>query len=123
MTQLLVKYFTILSIALVVTIGGRAEDARADVCISDQDTVDIITLLDSSERDITVLGSCEKLVNDLYTQLDNRDKKLVTITTDLIGAKQEVIKYKHSSERWRRVAVYSSLTGALLILIQIAPVL
>jgi len=123
MSRFLSQYFTILILASVIFTGGWACNAYADVCISDQDAVDIITLLDSSERDITVLGSCDKLVNDLYVQLDSRDKKLITITTDLIEAKQETIKYKHSSEKWRRTAIYSSITGAILLLVQVLPVL
>jgi len=100
-----------------------AMPAQAQVCITDSDTVDLITLLDASERDIQVLSSCEILVNDLYTQLEDRDGKLVSITKDLIRAKQEVIKYKDSSVRWRRIAVYSSITGAILLVIQLAPIL
>lgn len=117
------KNFTILLVSVIIMNCGYTGVALADVCISDQDAVDIITLLDASERDITVLGSCEKLVKDLYAQLDERDVKLVKVTEDLIEAKHEVIKYKESSKRWRRVAIYSSVTSAILILVQLAPLL
>jgi hypothetical protein len=116
------QYFTILLVSLYCLVGN-AELSFADVCVSDQEAVDIITLLDASERDIAVLGSCEKLVQDLYAQLDLRDEKIVRITTDLIGAKQEAIKYKNSAVKWRRVAIYSSVTGAIILLIQLVPVL
>lgn len=123
MRHLLTKYFTILILVIGLQLICTNNVSYAEVCIEDQDAVDLITLLDASERDISVLGSCETLVNDLYKQLDSRDKKLLTITNDLIEAKQETLKYKHSSEKWRRVAIYSSITGAVIILIQALPVL
>jgi hypothetical protein len=95
--------------------------ALGEVCISDQDAVDLITLLDASERDIDVLSNCELLVKDLYKQVDENNKKLVKVTEDLIQAKQDVIKYKASATTWKRVAWYTSITGIVIVLVEVLP--
>lgn len=114
------KYFVIIVICLIFN-GLTVKSAFSEVCISDSDAVDLITLLDASERDLEVLGSCESLVKELYTKVEEQDKKVVKLTEELIEAKQDVIKYKDSAKRWKRIAWYSSITGALIVIIQILP--
>lgn len=123
MSSFFIKYFTISLLVLITVLNVNISQAQAEVCITDKDTVDLITLLDASERDLSVMSSCDKLAKDLYSQLNTRDKKIVTITKDLIGAKQDIIKYKQSSEKWRSVAIYTGLTGVIVVLVQALPVL
>jgi hypothetical protein len=97
--------------------------AAEDVCITEKDTVDLITLLDSSERDIVVKDSCQKLVKDLYSELDSKDQKLETLTKELVTSKQDVIKYRAANSTWKTWALVTTTSTALLLAIQIAPAL
>jgi len=89
----------------------------ATICITDKETVDLVTLLDASERDIVLLTSCKKLVKDLYKEIDVRDVKVESLTKELINAKQDSLKYLSSSKTWRTVAIATSLSTITLLLI------
>lgn len=106
---------------LIICLISFCNIALAEVCISDEEAVDLITLLDASERDIDVLTNCELLVKDLYKQVDENNKKLVEVTENLIQAKQDVIKYKASATTWKRVAWYASITGVIIVLVEVLP--
>lgn len=115
-----------LLIALLVFISFLVSPALSEenvICVSDSDVVDLITLLDSSERDLAILEECQKLVKDLYTELDSRDGKVEVLTKELIKTKQDSLKYRSSATRWRTIAIATTTTSVVLILIQILPVL
>jgi hypothetical protein len=96
---------------------------RAEVCFSDTETTNIITLLDASERDLDYIKSCESLVKELYNKLEERDKTVIILTKDLIQAKQDVIKYKASRDTWRKVVIYGGTAGVVVIILTVAPTL
>jgi hypothetical protein len=98
-------------------------EAHAEVCFTDSEAVDIITILDASERDLKVISNCEKLVKDVYEQLDIRDKQLQGLTKDLVEAKHDVIKYKASAKQWRKYTWYTAAGAAVILLIKVAPIL
>jgi hypothetical protein len=114
------KYFTYI-IVFILLYGCLLPRAYADVCLSNQEAVDVVSLLDASERDLATLGSCEKLVKDLYKQLEDRDTKLVSVTQQLIEAKQDVIKYEASAKMWRKVAWYSTAAGIVTVALYLLP--
>lgn len=114
-------FIVVLSLLIILPRTGIAQEEVAGVCFTEKQAIDIITLLDASERDIQLLGSCQKLVKDLYTQLKDRDDKIVTLTEGLIEAKQQVIEYKLSSQRWRKVSLYTGIGAAILLAIEILP--
>ena len=117
------KYLVIVILSLLYVLPNisAAQEEVAGVCFTEKQAIDIITLLDASERDIQLLGSCQKLVKDLYTQLEDRDDKIVTLTEGLIEAKQQVIEYKLSAQRWRKVSLYTGIGAAILLAIEILP--
>lgn len=117
------KYFIYLVTAMFVTNIFFVNSAAAEVCLQDPDAVDVATLLDASERDLDLLGNCEKLVKDLYQQLDERDKQVKSLTKELVEAKQDVIKYKASAEKWRKVAWYTTAAGVVIVVLKILPAL
>ena len=104
------KYFTYF-IVLVFIYSSCIQKVYAEVCLSNQEAVDVISLLDASERDLNILSSCEQIVKDLYKQLEVRDDRLQTVTQQLIEAKQDVIKYEASAKMWKKVAWYSTALG------------
>lgn len=116
------KYF-IYIIAVVIINIGYINIANAEVCLQDSDAVDVATLLDASERDLDVLGNCEKLVKDLYIQLDDRDKQVKSLTKELVEAKHDVIKYKASSKKWKKVAWYTTAVGVVVVVLKFLPAL
>ena len=116
-----IKYF-IFSI-LVMCIACFPAKALAEVCLSDEEAVDVITLLDSSERNTVILGSCEKLVKDLYSEVEQREEKIVNITNELITAKQEALDYQKSRDTWREVALISGAANIVFTLAVLLPLL
>ncbi len=93
-----------------------AEEANV-ICITDSEAVDLITLLDASERDIVILNSCKQLVKDLYKEVDIRDAKIEVLTKELISAKQDSLQYLTSSKRWRTIALATSVSTIVLVLV------
>jgi hypothetical protein len=91
------------------------------VCVTSAEAVDIITLLDASERDIDLLSNCEKLVEDLYKEIEHKDNKIKGLTKELITARQEVIKYKAKNKALRRITWYVAAGGVILITIELLP--
>ena len=118
------KQYFIYIITVACVVFACATTVHADeVCFSEQDAVDIITLLDASERDLELLSSCQKLVNELYIEIEIRDKKIVALTDELIKANQQVIKYKKKYERAKKVAWYTTAAGVIILLVQVLPAL
>jgi len=113
------KYFiySILVLFLINQIGVGI--ANAEVCIKDSDSIDVITLLDASERDLSTLSSCELLVKDLYSKLDERDNQAKGLTDQLISAKQDVLIYKASAAKWRRITLYTTAAGIAVVVIKL----
>lgn len=107
-------FFTVLNCNIV-----KAED----VCFTEGQAVDIITLLDASERDIELLESCKELVDNLYREVEERDKKIINLTDEIINANQKVIRYRSKYKTVKRIAWYTSILSGVLVLIQIAPLL
>jgi hypothetical protein len=93
----------------------------ADVCLSEETAIDVITLLDASERDLVLLDSCHKLVDELYAEIKDRDEKIVSLTNDLINANKKVIKYKRKYEAAKKVAWYTSIAAGIIVLIEVIP--
>lgn len=118
-----IKRFSIYLFYLFIVNSIFIHQVKADVCFSDEETVNIITLLDASERDLDYIKSCESLVKELYNKLDERDKTVVILTKDLIQAKQDVIKYKASRDTWRKVVIYGGTAGVVVIILTVAPTL
>lgn len=115
------KYFSYLIAGLVIFSITFSKEAFADVCINDQQAVDVITLLDGSERDLQRIGSCETLVADLYKEIQVRDQKITLLTHQLIDAKQDAIKYRASAEKWKKVAWYSTAGGIIVVIVTVVP--
>jgi len=116
------KYFIPLIVVLVLyTINY--DIVNADVCFTEGLAVDIITLLDASERDIKLLKSCNELVGDLYMEIKQRDDRIVSLTDEIINANQKIISYKQKYETTKKIAWYTSITSGILIAIQLASLL
>ncbi len=95
----------------------------AEVCFTDDEAVNIIALLDASERDLDYITSCDSLVKELYIKIEERDKKIINLTEELIKAKQDAIEYKASRDTWRRIVIYGGAAGAVVLIIELAPLL
>jgi hypothetical protein len=93
-----------------------------NICISEQDAVDLITLLDASERDMDRLSTCTALVDKLYKVLKEKDEKIESLTQELIDARQDVLKYRAQNKRLRRITWYALGAAAVVILVEIVPV-
>lgn len=93
------------------------------VCFEEKHAVDLITLLDASARDIELLSTCEKLVSDLYKEIEAKDKKIVSLTDEVIKANQRAIKYERKYKAARNVAWYSVIGSIIVVIIKIAPAL
>jgi peptidoglycan hydrolase CwlO-like protein len=119
--KILKKYFIYIIVSVLVVFASNTAVYAEEVCFSEKDAVDLITLLDASERDIELLSSCHKLVNELHAEISIRDKKINTLTDDLIQANQKVIKYQKKYERAKRIAWYTTAAGVIVILVQILP--
>jgi len=103
------KFYSILIFLfylVVCTFPSHVSAEESVVCLVSSDVVDIITLLDASERDLERLRSCEGLVNELKAELDLSNERVIKLTQQLIDAKTDTIKYKASSDRWRSIAIY-----------------
>lgn len=109
----------VISIVLVILLSITGICKADTVCISEKETVEIITLLDASERDLQVIETCQKLTNDLYKELDKRDKKVQDLTKELITAKDNELKYRNSSSRWRTIAIATSATTIVLVAVAV----
>ena len=119
---LLKKYFIYIIVGVfLLTVVSNSSTAFAEVCVSDTTAVDLITLLDASERDLELLNDCTKLVNELHKEVKERDERIVTLTNDLINANQKVITYKRKYKTARKVAWYTSAAAAILVIIEILP--
>jgi len=120
----MLKQYFILSVVflllLFVPCRVYAEDV---VCVSGSDAVDIITLLDASERDLDLLSNCEKLVKDLYDEIEHKDKKINNLTKEVITARQDVIKYKEKNKGLKRITWYAVTGSVVLALIKFLPAL
>lgn len=94
-----------------------------EVCIPSEQAADIIALLEASEEDIILLDRCTKLVKELETEIDRRDKRIVKLTNDLIRANTEVIDYKVKLETAEDRLNYSLGGNVILTILLIAPLL
>ena len=56
------KYFIYIVVGMFLCLCHVLPVYADDVCVSGDAAVDIITLLDASERDLQLLDSCNKLV-------------------------------------------------------------
>ncbi|RKZ96088.1 MAG: hypothetical protein DRQ40_02025 [Gammaproteobacteria bacterium] len=115
--QYFISCIAIVVLLLTLTVPVNAED----VCITERDTVDIISLLDASERDMDRLSTCTSLVDKLYKELEHKDLKLASLTQELIGARQDVIKYKARNKRLQRITWYAVGTAVIVILVDVLP--
>lgn len=104
---------------LLASTNLMAQAFEAKICISKQQAIDIITLLDASDKDLEVLGSCEQLVTELYKTVEERDKRIADLTSNLIQAKQDVLEYKGKVVFWRRVSLYGTAVSVALIVLQV----
>lgn len=111
------KYFSLLVVLLIFNNNW----AMAEVCFSDEETVDIVTLLDASERDLVLLDSCEKLVKELYVEVEERDKIVEDLTKQLVTAKEDVIKYQDSAATWKKYTIYTSVGAVVVIILELVP--
>lgn len=103
------------------SIEVEPKPAQPNFCVSRNQAVDVVALLEASEKDIRLLKSCRVLVNDLKQAVINRDVQLDAMTAELIKAKKEIIKYEANAATWRKVAWYSVILGGVgiaLVLIQ-----
>jgi peptidoglycan hydrolase CwlO-like protein len=117
MSETFKKYFVIIILGILMCLISTTGVQADEVCFSEAEAVDIITLLDASERDIQLLSSCEALVKELYSEIERRDEVITSLTNDLIKANQKHIVYKEKYIRARNIAWISSLTGILVVLI------
>ena len=118
------KYFVYIVGLMLIFLSSNVSYTYADeVCFSEQSAVDLITLLDASERDLELLGSCQKLVKELYQEIEIRDTKIVTLTDELIQANQQVIRYKEKYQRARKIAWYTTAAGAVIVIVSVLPAL
>lgn len=113
----------IIAVIILVFLTLIPSYVRAEVCVTDQEAVDLITLLDASERDMVVQGKCEVLVKDLYNKVEERGKQVEDLTNQLIEAKQEIIDYRNANQTWRQIAMVTGATSIVLLAIQIVPFL
>ena len=117
------KYFIYIIIGCFLLFGNLSPCFADEVCFTEQTAVDIITLLDASERDLVLLSSCESLVKELEKEIKIRDEKIVSLTKELIEARQTAVKYEKKYKRARQVAWYTSIAGAIIIAVQTLPAL
>ena len=116
------QYFIISIAALALTLALSSPVYASDVCITERDTVDIISLLDASERDMERLSTCTALVDKLYEELQRKDMKIASLTQELIDARQDVLKYRAENKRLKRITWYAAGAAAIVILIEVLPV-
>lgn len=109
----------ILGLVLLVLLSFNNICYAESICITEKEAIDIITLLDASERDLQLVEVCQKLAGDLYKELDERDKKVEILTKELISAKEGELKYRVSSKRWRTIAIATSATTIAVIAISV----
>jgi hypothetical protein len=117
--------FKAIQVFLIVGLlqAGFIASAYADICVSEKEAVDIIVLLDASEKDLQKLGACRQLVKELYTELTTKDAKIVSLTDEIVKANKEIIKYKGKYDTVKKVAIFSSVLSGILVVIQLAPLL
>lgn len=121
MFQILKQYF-IYSIAVIIfTMLSVGPVMASDVCISEEDTVDIITLLDASERDLMLLDNCTELVDRLYDELKRKDIKIASLTQELIDARQDVLRYKAQNKMLKKVTWYAVGISTIIIVVELLP--
>lgn len=116
------QYFINSIAALALIIAFSSPVYASDVCITERDTVDIISLLDASERDMERLSTCTALVDKLYEELERKDMKIASLTQELIDARQDVLRYRAENKRLRKITWYAVGTTAIIILIEVLPV-
>jgi len=114
-------YIAVLIISLLLI--NVPTNAYSQVCLANEEAIDIITLLDASERDMKSLSKCITLVDEVYKTLEARDKKIDNLVKELIKAEQKVIKYQDSVNTWRRATWYTGITAAVLLIIQVGQIL
>jgi competence protein ComGC len=118
------QYFIITVVILLLLFVPNSTLAEEQtVCISGTEAVDIITLLDASERDIELLNNCEKLVKDLYTEIERKDTKINNLTKELITARQDVIEYKEKNKTLRKITWYAVGGSVIITVVNLLPAL
>ena len=113
------KYFSYIIGVLLLNLITFSTSHAEMVCIKEEQAVDIIALLDASEKDLERLSNCEELVAQLYEELGQSYDDIEGLTEQLIEAKRDAIEYKASSKRWKNIAIYtgSGAAGAVLIIV------
>lgn len=107
-------------IFLLLTFCISATSYAEQVCFSQQEAIDIITLLDSSERDLRSLEDCRILVKELSAEVEHRGVKIKSLTDDIIKANQQVVEYKTKYDQAKKIAWYSGITSVVVIAVAVA---
>ena len=97
---------------------AKAEDKT--VCFKTTESVDIVTILNSSLDDIKSLNNCKNLLLNLENELDLRDKKIIELTDNLIASNKELIKIKGNYNNLKTYAYFSTAGNILLTILIIA---
>jgi len=89
--------------------------AQGQVCFTDKEAVDLITLLEASNHDIEALKTCDALVDQLYNEIKLRDEHIVKLTEQLIRTEQNLkdVERKREREKWLRYAGIGAIVAVI----------
>lgn len=122
MIKFIFKYCTIYTLSLCLITFTTLADTQ-DICLNSSDSSKLLAILQASEKDIKSLKKCTDLITVLESEIELRDKRIVSITNDLIKANQQILIYKKKYEDTETLLEYSAGANIVLILLTIAPFL
>lgn len=98
------KFLSFLLVIAFLNLSVFISTTQAEVCFTDEEAVDIITLLEASEHDLELLNSCNQLVEQLYAEIKLRDEHIAKLTDELVKADERyrALVKKRDREKWLR---------------------
>jgi len=112
-----ISYITICSFLFFCTpVSAFAAD---QVCIPSDKATDLIQILDASERNLELLDSCSALVEQLYSEIEVRDRIIEKLTKENIELKKEVASLKKQREREKYLR-YAGIGAIIFAVIKVA---
>jgi len=110
----IISYLTLCSfLFLCCPVTTLADD---QVCIPSDKATDLIQILDASDKNLELLDSCAALVDQLYSEIEIRDRIIEKLTKENIELKKEVaaLKKKREREKYLRYAGIGAIIFAVI---------
>lgn len=93
--------------------------AEEQVCIPTSKATNLIQILDATERNLELLESCTALVDQLYNEIEIRDRIIEKQAREIVELKKEVARLNKLRDR-EKVLRYAGIGAIIFTIVKLA---